>query len=77
MAPMKQLTPSGVRTLGTDRRSKTKQKDATYRASLYLLLGFGGPYAEKSAPIYDEFRRWKDLLYVEFQASSLKAIRSK
>jgi len=40
---MKQLTPAGVQTPETDERPELKQKDAPYGASLYLLLGFGGP----------------------------------
>ena len=28
----------------------------------------GDPYAEKLAPIYDEFQRWSEILRTEFQA---------
>lgn len=26
----------------------------------------GGPYAEKLAPLYEEFRRWRDVLENDF-----------
>ena len=32
----------------------------------------GDPYAEKLAPIYDEFLRWKELIYNEFQSFGLR-----
>jgi hypothetical protein len=57
-----ETAPPGSRTPETDEKANLKQKDAAYNASSYPLLEFGGPYATKLAPVYDEFLGWREVI---------------